>query len=96
MVQKYLDLSTAHVSKETADWLDLIGNKEGDSIPVIMYLKGSYGWIVYAAQEDFEFENKKVPADLLQVINYAKSLDCIWIMFDCDGEQVKELPVYEW
>lgn len=39
-----------------------------------------------------------IPEDLLQVLRYADSRDCDWVMFDCDAEEIGDLPTYreEW
>jgi hypothetical protein len=87
MVQKYLDLSTGHVSNDTALWLD------SQPSSIIMYPKGEYGWFVYAASEEYDDDT---PKDLIACIDHAKALDCTWIMFDADGELIEELPEYEW
>lgn len=88
MIEKYLDLSTGHVSKETAEWLD------ENPKDLIMYPKGEYGWIVYAMQEELKSYN--YPKDLVKVIKYAKKNGCVWIMFDRDGDQVDKLKLYNW
>ena len=37
---------------------------------------------------------RDVPEDLLMVLNYADSFDVHWIMFDCDADEIGELPTY--
>lgn len=86
MIEKYLGLSTGHVCKKTAAWLDW-------NPDIIMYPKGEYGWFVYAASEEYD---KSVPKDLLKVIKFAKEQGCVWIMLDCDGETIKGLKKYNW
>lgn len=87
MIYKYLDLSTGHVSRKTAKWLD--NNPDG----IIMYLKGEYGWIIHVSSEEYD---KNIPNDLIKVIEYAKSKECGWIMFDADGEVIEELELFNW
>lgn len=90
MIQKYLDLSTGHVSAATAEWLDMNARK---LISYKIQLKGEYGWLIFALSEEFDVE---VPEDLLKVINYAKAKKCTWIMFDRDGATIDKLPYFEW
>lgn len=87
MVEKYLDISTGHISKDTADWLDT------DPRGIIMHPKGEYGWFVYAMQEELDDD---VPLDLVKVLVYAKSIGCVWVILDADGELIDELETFDW
>ena len=81
-IVKMLDLSTGHVSAETAARLDA-GN--------FGYVKGEYGWIVPTLRLSNE-----VPDDLAKVMAYARDLDCSWIMFDRDADIIPDLPTFDW
>ena len=89
-----LALSTAHVTKDTADMM----NK--DSIDgVMLYNKGDYGWFVHIPDSGLDFnelENGECPADLYRCMKYARDNGFDWIMFDCDVEVISEMPEYEW
>ncbi len=90
-----LALSTGHVTKETADLMDLNEFKG-----VILYPKDKAGWFVYIPEEcDFdELKDSDCPDDLYQCMKYALNNGCDWLMFDCgvDVNEAPELPVYEW
>lgn len=92
MIAKYLDISTGHVSKETAEWIEEQTTTRSFEGGVIAYMKGEYGWIVYVHEE----VGDDVPLDLVEVLVYARKKKCIWIMFDADGEQIKQLPMFDW
>lgn len=87
MIQQYLDISTAHVSKKTAEALN------SGQLNILFYHKSEYGWFIYAGSEE---DKEGTPEDLQQVIKHAKQLGCVWVVLDCDGEEINELPVYEW
>lgn len=85
MVQKMLDASTVHIKSSTAQWLE--------THPIIMYDKGEYGWFIYTQSEELPADT---PDDLIDVINYANSLGCSWLMLDRDGDIIDELGYFEW
>lgn len=77
-----LVLSTGHLTNETCNkWM--VDNDIG-------YDKDSIGWFVYVNQR------VELPGDLNACLNLAASLGCLWVMFDCDGPEHPDLPVYEW
>ncbi len=87
---KMLGLSTAHITKETADALiDLDG--------ITSYEKADYGWFVHVPERfDLETSGSEVPEDLFKCLDFAIERDYAWIMFDNDIEATNELPVYKW
>jgi hypothetical protein len=85
-----LDLSTGHVSEETAKRL----TESPDSIGFPVYAKGDYGWIVWAGSRGDG--NDGIPADLANVITFARERGCEWIMFDCDAPLSDSLPSFDW
>lgn len=94
MIARMLDLSTAHITEETDEWLDEAVTYE--TYPIIAYQKGDYGWIVHVPDEWDEEAVKDIPADLLALLVFAKARRCHWIMLDRDAFAVDELPQYEW
>lgn len=85
-IYKYLDLSTGHITNETANWLDT--NPEG----VIVYSKGGYGWFIHVSEE---FDDE-VPKELVTVLEYARKKKCNWLVLDADGELIDELEHFDW
>lgn len=41
-ISKMITISTAHITKESADWLD----QHTDSVEFVVYAKGNYGWFI--------------------------------------------------
>lgn len=91
-VRRILDISTVHISQETGQLLDHWATTEKPR-PAIVFNKDHYGWLVYVPSET---NHEALPADLHACMDLARSHDCDWIMFDCDGVDIDELPVYEW
>lgn len=88
-IYKMLVLSTAHVTKETADLLDL-DEIEG----LVVYDKGGYGWFIVVT--DYDDDTTNIPDDLEKILAYAKSKGCDWLALDRDGEINNNLPTYVW
>lgn len=92
-VRSYLELSTAHLTEQTAQRIeDSVEQMLG--LPFITYAKGEYGWWVHVPATDPELHMGMT--DLLAALQYARSKDCAWIMFDRDVETIEDLPSYEW
>lgn len=82
-----MDLSTSHLTKETADHLT-----EAHKNKSIYCAPHEFGWFVYV-EEDVDPD---MPSDLEKIFDYARKNRCSWIKFDCDAAVDEELPVYEW
>lgn len=86
-IEKALTLSTAHITEETARWLDTNPDR------FVIYPKKNYGWFISVGElEDFE----GIPSDLVFLIGYAMGSDCCWIQLDRDAETIMELPTFDW
>ena len=102
-IQNMLCLSTVHIKPETLENL-----QEGNYVHLTSYRKEHpadseevYGAFVYVPSvclEEGSEELEDIPEDLRIVLNYADSFNCQWLMFDCDEEEIGELPAYrsEW
>lgn len=86
-VAKMLVLSTAHVTVTTAQELD------ASEAGAISFPKGKYGWFVYCGDLP---DRDDTPAELERAIRFAHNHDFQWIMFDCDGDTIADLPTFEW
>ena len=91
-IVKMLTISTAHITKRTADMLDAIDTP----FDVCIYDKGTaldkYGWFL----TDWTLQEETRPEDLRACCKFAERNDCAWLCLDCDGEVVDCLPTYEW
>lgn len=88
-IAKMLTLSTAHIKKETAEFLN---NPNSD---LIVFAKGEYGWFISGEwiQEELIPD---IPEDLIKIVHLAQENECLWICLDRDGEEIEGLPVYKW
>jgi hypothetical protein len=95
-ITKMLVLSTSHITAETAQLLEdrerAAIDTTSDRLPVF-YSKSEYGWFVYVSEDA---EDQGYPSDMVEVLRYARSNDCGWLMFDCDADVIEDLPAYEW
>lgn len=93
-----LCLSTAHVSKDTADWLNEQGELNATSHDTGVTAKvhvGShgYGWILYCELDDA----CKYPDDLARITRYAiEKHGCTYVNLDADGNGYDDLPTFDW
>ncbi len=88
-ISKMLTLSTGHLTEEVCN-VYLADTAEGFAYP-----KGEWGCFVYTATDDDGLPSLR-PRSLDECLAFAKSVDCDWVMFDCDGPIIPELTCYEW
>jgi len=82
-----LVLSTAHITKATADALEA----DADTVPWTM--RGTYGFMVWAETDE---ERNGVHPDLDACLDRAAKQGCQWLRLDCDAEARPDLPTYAW
>ncbi|MER8376664.1 hypothetical protein [Mesorhizobium sp. M1409] len=92
-IHKFVVVSTAHVSEATAKRLDHTPAKDW---PCAGGPYAEYGWFVYAHDENSGPGENAIPADLFDVMTWARRQGCEYILFDCDADQVDGLPAYDW
>lgn len=90
-----LTLSTAHITEETAEKMEVVGFE-----CLAVYVKGEYGFFIPVPDlsmlhEDSCFHDE-LPEDLFACLKFAASQDCCWLMLDNDCEMASGLPVYDW
>lgn len=90
-IHNVLTLSTSHVTETTAKILNSIPCEQWSSVCGGPF--GSYGWFMYAPEEDFE---GTIPPELMRVFKYARSVGCKYVLFDRDANTVDQLPAFEW
>lgn len=90
MIEEIMTLSTAHISKKVAKWLET----EQDSL--IVYPKAEYGWFILVDNDDDDIM-RNVPDELAILIKFAVDNHCNWLCLDADGELLKDVfATYEW
>lgn len=90
-IRKFLDLSTAHLTPATREFI-----KQHQAIGPIYDHPDGYGWVMFVPDEDdIPTDAPTTPADLLACYQRARRLKCDYIMFDADGPDDEELPIYE-
>ena len=99
-ITKMLNISTVHITKETAELLDEVC-KNSRLSNLIIYDKfvnydwctEHYGWFIYC---DVNFADLKAPKDLIKVMCFAKDMGCDWLCIDRDYDVTDGLDIYEW
>ena len=95
-ISKVLTLSTIHIKPETAKWIENKKNIENLAI----YEKSEYGWFIFVEkdylEELTEVVGNNIPQDLLDTMNFARLQGCEWLCLDCDGNEIDDLPSYDW
>lgn len=87
MIGKYLDVCTSHLTKDTIDKLEM-----ENIIGVHSY---DYPEGIFIVVPD-PFDEEETPMDLVGVFGYARQNEISIIRLDRDGEEIDELPVYDW
>ncbi len=90
-IYPYLDLSTAHVSRATMDWLN--GPRAGSGLTIAPY---EYGAFVSVPGNQGLVADTECPEDLKTVLEYARENGCDVVRFDADGRTVDGLPQHDW
>jgi hypothetical protein len=99
-ITKILTVSIAHITKETAKFIDKVC-KDNKLSNLIVYNKSAkyddceeqYGWFIYC---NVDLPDLKVPEDLLKVMCFARDNDCNWLCLDRDAEVIDDLEEYVW
>ena len=106
-ISRMLTVSTAHITKETADFIDE-ACKDCMSSPLIVYKKAetmnigngdyytdNYGWFIYC---NVCKPGLNIPKDLMMLMCFTTDSGCDWLCLDRDGEVLDNpyLAVYEW
>jgi hypothetical protein len=87
-VKAFMDLSTAHISPSTREWLTRAAGPGNFSNWVA---STPYGWFTYCTEDD---DDNDVPADLRACMEYAKQHGAFYILFDCDAQEVDDLHTF--
>jgi hypothetical protein len=87
----YLDISTAHISQETMDFLNKHAGTNDLGLMIASYEYGVWVNVPGEAERD-----TPVPADLRAVLEFAKTNGCSIVRFDTEGETCESLQAYDW
>ena len=88
-IRKMLDLSTAHITQDTADAI----NRGIGAFTHRMVAKTHCGFLLTTTEQ---IEETDCPVDLKTCLIYARLLGCDYILFDADGFVDTHLQTYEW
>ena len=103
----YLDLSTMHLSQETANRLAHTGQAGDCSTGECSDARiAAMGWpaMTVSAYDVGSFVSvpggetswDEMPDDLQAVLRFAQAMDVLLVRFDPDGDVAAELPLYAW
>ena len=84
-IMKHLELSTSHITEETA--------RSSETCLLTRYDYGAFFYVPWYG-DDLELEG--VPDDLAGVFKYAHAKHCDLVRFDVEGDIIDGLPVYAW
>ena len=91
-IYKYLDISTAHITKETDEFL----KRESENEYGELVVHKKYCGYFINIPDKYDLEYIKIPSDLRRCIEFAIKHDCYWLVLDCDAKVIDELETYEW
>ena len=93
-ISKMITMSTGHISEETSKILRDINN----TLPISVYDKTGFGWFIYLPIDKTEDARilKELPKDLAMIFMFARHHMFDVICLDCDGNDIDELPIYDW
>lgn len=93
MITKCFEISTAHISEETAAKIQ--HEVELNEMMLSVYEKDGYGWWIYLGNID-SMSVWRIPDDLLNLICLAIKNGCDWLCLDRDAEIIEELTTFDW
>jgi hypothetical protein len=107
-VERYGNLSTAHLTREVADQLDEIVAERAAMLKVsnwdietdwqawmIVNNHDEYGWWLWVPEREPDLW-AMLPECLRACLDLAIENRVIWLQFDRDEAPTEELPYYEW
>jgi hypothetical protein len=100
-IEKVLVLSTAHITKNTDEWLTSTAtNKEGhDTLLPMRHIKifnHHYGYIMFITDTPPETQDWQEMPEMMMIIKYAQQKGCTMINLDRDAAIVPNLITFEW
>lgn len=92
-VRNFVVVSTAHLTEKTARTLD---GTPATEWPCAGGPYGEYGWFVYAHDENCGVGPDSIPDDLFGVMTWGRKHGFDYILLDCDGDLIEDLPSHDW
>lgn len=85
-------LSTGHITKGTSDWL-----MEGQlAAPLAQCASFDRGFYLSVPHDSDAIDKSDAPADLAIVWRWAMKNGYPWVRLDADGDEIEQLPTYDW
>lgn len=91
-IQILLTISSTHVGDSTRELLD--SESQTNSLGLSVYTKDADGWYIYSFKQIPDEIKEKIPASLLDCIQYAKEVGADVLCLDCYGPVVHDLEIY--
>lgn len=92
-IEKVLVVSTWHVPKSLAC---SAYEEEPPSIAIAAAATGDYGWLVATVGELRSLPQGPDRQAVENLLRYAKDKGCRFVLFDQDGEELKQFPIFSW
>lgn len=92
-IRRFVVVSTSHVTGKTANFLDTTPSRQW---PCAGGRYSEYGWFFYAHDENQGAGSDAIPDDLFAVMTWARKQGCDYLLLDCDGNAVDDLPLFDW
>ena len=90
-VRRFLDLSTAHLTPATREYLE-----RNNASPTTYPHPHGYGWFIHVPEDPaLDPEPDEIPADLQTALALARTLDCDYLLFDRDALVIETLARYK-
>ena len=91
-IYKYLDISTAHITEKTDEFLR---KQSEDEYGELIVYKKEHGYFICVPYDLDEIE-MHIPSDLVKCLVLAEKHRCNWLVLDGDAEVIDELETYDW
>ena len=91
LIRTFHDLSTAHLPEEVCDRLS--------AQPGVDAYSTTYGWLMWIPDDPDEHSlssDEPTPDVVLSIQRYARAMDCDYVLFDANADQVDDLPTWPW
>lgn len=93
-IDKILTLSTAHITKETSEWLSSEYQRKAN-YPLIVY-DYEYGWVIVILSEGESPLYNDIPPDLAVLYHWCFEYKIGFLRLDQDGDTSDLFPTFEW